>query len=193
MPELDISKILHTNPTKHLYLEHEKLVADFTEEHAKEYSEAYKGQPLSFLLENSRYIFSEPYFGYAFYKEQVLDGAHALECAHAYSEEKEKVQTYIDEHGADMSPKQKEMYESLVEELDQKHADTENLRTMLDFIESAYPKEERHPATTSHSLVYFTTAPFLMVQPRPTMQCSTVPSIRQPFDTTDLWILADLQ
>ena len=164
MPELDISKILHTNPTKHLYLEHEKLVADFTEEHAKEYSEAYKGQPLSFLLENSRYIFSEPYFGYAFYKEQVLDGAHALECAHAYSEEKEKVQTYIDEHGADMSPKQKEMYESLVEELDQKHADTENLRTMLDFIESAYPKEERHPATTSHSLVYFTTAPFLIAE-----------------------------
>lgn len=164
MPELDISRILHENPTKHLMLEHQKLVEDFTEEHAKEYSEAYKGQPLSFLLENSRYIFSEPYFGYAFYKEQVLDAKHALDCVYAYSEESDKIRSYLDEHGSDMGTNQKEMYESLIEELDQKHADTENLRNVLEFMESVYTEEECDPEKTSHPLVYFATAPFFIAE-----------------------------
>ena len=155
-----MSKILHSNPAKHLMLEHQALVQDFTEEHAKEYSEAYKGQPLSFLLENSRYIFSEPYYGYAFYKEQVLDTKYTMQCIDAYSEEKEKVQAYLTEHGSDMNTAQVEMYESLIEELDQKQIQTENLRMVKAFVESLYEGEELSASHTHHPMVYFLEAPF---------------------------------
>ena len=155
-----MSKILHSNPAKHLMLEHQALVQDFTEEHAKEYSEAYKGQPLSFLLENSRYIFSEPYYGYAFYKEQVLDTKYTMQCIDAYSEEKEKVQAYLTEHGSDMNTTQVEMYESLIEELDQKQIQTENLRMVKAFVESLYEGEELTASHTHHPMVYFLEAPF---------------------------------
>ena len=44
---------------------------------------------------------------------------------------------------------------------------------------------------TDHRItLFFTTAPFLISHPRPITQFSTVPSIRQPLDTTEFLISA---
>ena len=62
MPELDYEKILYSNPAKKLRIMHENLKQNFSETYAKDYSSVYTQQSLSFLLENSRYIFSEPIY-----------------------------------------------------------------------------------------------------------------------------------
>ena len=43
--------------------------------------------------------------------------------------------------------------------------------------------------TSGRITQFFTTAPFLMVQPRPMMEFSMVPSMRQPSDTMDFFTL----
>lgn len=170
MPEIDVNRILHENPTKHLMIEYGKLCMDYTKENAEKYSEAYKGKPLSFLLENSRYIFSESNYGYSYYRENVLDSKHALTCSRLYKDESDKVRTYLEdlrdyirEHGYEIDSNQEKMYESLIEELDQKYKDTENLRNMMDFIESVYSENEE-PEDTKHPAAYFTLAPFLIAE-----------------------------
>lgn len=154
MPKLDYEKILHENPSKHLRVMHEKLKENFSEELAKEYSNIYMESPLPFLLENSRYIFSEPLFGFQYYKEQVLNKKNVLECVEHYPEELEKVEAFVEEFAPKMSDEQTKMYESLATDLRNQIDDTRNIRTML-----AYEQE----LPDNHTMCMLTKTPFLLL------------------------------
>jgi len=59
---INTDAVLNSNPRKRLIIAFENLKKDYTEENAKEYMNLYKDQSLGFIIENSRYIFSEPFF-----------------------------------------------------------------------------------------------------------------------------------
>lgn len=154
MPELDYDEILYGNPAKKLRAKHAELCRNFSEDLAKDYSRLYMEQPLSFLLENSRYIFSEPMYGLSYYKEKVSDVRTCLEFAEDYPEELEKVEAFVEEYGPKMSPEQKSNYEELVTLLQEKVEGSNSIRIML-----AY--EDVHPnATVSvNPVLFFTHTP----------------------------------
>lgn len=161
---LDYEKILYSNPSKKLRIQHEELKKNFSEASAKEYSELYKGQPLSFLLENSRYIFSEPTYGYQYYMDQVTGKEHILECVHAYPEEYEKLHDYVETYRNEMEPDQLEMFESLESKLKDLSEGTNHLRMLLEYSTNRFGNEEMDASITIHPMVYLSLAPFEMMQ-----------------------------
>ena len=58
MPYINREKLLNESPTKRLIIGFNNLKQNFTKEAALEYSNLYKDQSLSFIIENSRMIFS---------------------------------------------------------------------------------------------------------------------------------------
>ena len=92
MEVLDVEKIINATPQKRLINAYNSMKKNYNEATAQEYLNAYKDGSLSFLFENSRMIFSEPYFGFDFYKEAVTD----LSLCHltVLENEKEKVVNY---------------------------------------------------------------------------------------------------
>lgn len=117
--------ILNSNPKKKLFIGFENLKENFTKEAALDYSELYNKQPLSFILENSEKIFSEPYYGYEFYKN-IVAGRNEFGIFHEYKNEKEKIETYLENHRDDMNEDQIAMYESLVSSLSDKISNNKN-------------------------------------------------------------------
>ena len=112
--------ILSQNPKKRLIIGYDKLKNDYTEESALEYKSLYENQSLSFILENSEKIFSEPYFGYDFYSDIVLNPTVECGAFHEYKNERDKVSTYLESHRSDMDDHQVDMYESLLSSLNEK-------------------------------------------------------------------------
>lgn len=124
--------IINGTPKKRLLNAYEKMKENYTESSAQEYLNTYKNEPLSFLLENSRIIFSEPYFGYNFYKENVIDNNY---CSFTKLEEEyEKVQDYLEENGSLMNESQKNMYEELKTSLTTLLEHTKNTRIYANYI-----------------------------------------------------------
>ena len=156
MPELDYEKILYSNPAKKLRIMHENLKQNFSETYAKDYSSVYTQQPLSFLLENSRYIFSEPMYGLAYYCDQLLDEKNVLECVQSYPDELEKLESFVNDFSQKMSDGQKAMYEVALTKLREQTDGTKNLRVML-----AYEDMQSNPDSMMVSL---TKTPFYMIQ-----------------------------
>lgn len=126
---INTDAVLNSNPTKRLIIAFENLKKDYTEENAKEYMNLYKDQSLGFIIENSRYIFSEPFFGYEFYKD-VINNPYAILITE-YGNEYEKVADYVEEHGKKMGVTQRAMYESLATILESKKHDYLNTSTIL--------------------------------------------------------------
>lgn len=126
---INTDAVLNSNPKKKLMIAFENLKKDYTEENAKEYMNLYKNQPLGFIIENSRYIFSEPFFGYEFYKD-VIDNPYAILITE-YGNEYDKVSDFVDEYGKQMGLGQRTMYESLSTILKSKTKDYSNTITVL--------------------------------------------------------------
>ena len=125
MPHIDINRILNESPKKRLIIGNEKLKQNFTEEAASTYKDIYKDQPLSFIIENSRLIFSEPYFGTSFYENAIL-GDKEYCIFNEYGKEKEKVDEFIKENGENMSSEQLAIYTDLASKINQKISSNRN-------------------------------------------------------------------
>lgn len=130
MALVDVNTILSSNPTKRLRIAFNNLKQNYTVENAEAYKKMYEGAPLSFIIENSRYIFSEPMFGYSFYKEHVIENPYALMFEN-YEDEILKISAYITECGNKAPFKQKEMYNLLCSEVEEKYNDTYSTRMIL--------------------------------------------------------------
>lgn len=130
MALVDINTILNSNPTKKLRIAFDNLKQNYTIENAEAYKKMYEDAPLSFIIENSRYIFSEPMFGYSFYKEQVVENPYAL-LFENYEDEILKISAYITECGDRIPSKQKDMYNLLCSEMEEKCNDTYSTRMIL--------------------------------------------------------------
>lgn len=131
MAYIDNSMILNSNLSKKLRIAFDQLKTNYTESAAKEYMDQYKDQSLHFILENSRYIFSEPMFGYKFYTEYVIDNPNAFLFTE-YENEKEKISEFIEENGRKMPDVQKEMYDKLLSLVTEKYQDTRGTATVLE-------------------------------------------------------------
>lgn len=109
MPYINREKILNESPTKRLIIGFNNLKQNFTKEAALEYSNLYKDQSLSFIIENSRMIFSEPYYGLEFYKEAVA-GKNDNAVFHKYKGEIDKLDEFISNNQNKMPVDQLQMY-----------------------------------------------------------------------------------
>jgi adenylate kinase family enzyme len=130
MALIDKDYILNSNPTKKLRIAFENMKSNYTDTSAKAYMETYKDQPLAFIIENSRYIFSEPMYGLKFYMEAVLSNEYAFMFTE-YENEKEKIESFVEEHGDKMSEAQKKMYDDLVSFVTEKYNDTIGTSTII--------------------------------------------------------------
>ena len=111
MPELNKDRIFNGSDKKVLIREYTSLKKDYSKLGALKYKELYENASLSFILENSRYIFSEPIKGYEFYKNVMENAVIPFD---KIREERDKVSTYYQENANKMSEEQVSMYHDLV-------------------------------------------------------------------------------
>lgn len=139
MPYINRDKILYGSPKKRLIIGFENLKQNFTEEAALEYSKLYKDQALSFIIENSRLIFAEPYYGYDFYKETMC-GENEYVAFPKYRSEIDKLNTFIDDNQNKMPADQLSMYVNLRDRLMGKLDDYKNSETLIGYCADKDPK-----------------------------------------------------
>lgn len=132
MSIFDIDHIINGTPKKRLINAYEKMKENYTESSAQDFLNTYNNESLSFLLENSRMIFSEPYYGCKYYTEAMINNCH---CAFtALEKEHEKIQNYLEENGSIMDGHQKEMYISLESSIQTLLDHTKNTRIYATYI-----------------------------------------------------------
>lgn len=139
MPYINRERILNASPKKRLIIGFDNLKQNFTEDAALEYSHLYKNQPLSFIIENSRLIFAEPYYGYDFYKETMC-GDNEYLVFPKYRTEIEKLNTFIEENQDKMPTEQLGMYSDLRDKLSEKLDDHKNSETVMGYCALKDPK-----------------------------------------------------
>lgn len=160
MSQLDYQKILTSNPTKHLRIAYENLKQNFDEIHAKEYVSIYEGQSIEFLLENSRYIFSEPIYGLPYYESQIFALENVPVCASYYEDEADKISEMLEAAKDQMDEEEYAAYEAVRDRLLEYDKQSKNLRTMISYVSEQV--EELDPKTTDSPMAYLTFAPFMM-------------------------------
>lgn len=132
MSIVDINRIINGTPQKVFINSYSKMKENYNEASALEFFESYNDKPFSFILENSRYIFSEPYYGLEFYKEHVLN--NALCSFSKLLMESEKVKDFLEEKGSLMNESQREIFEDLDNSLNTLLEHTKNTRIYADYI-----------------------------------------------------------
>lgn len=107
---IDVNRIINGTPYKRILNGYNTMKENYTQESAKTFFDIYSKENLSDILESSRLIFSEPYFGLEFYKNIVLESSSCIftELDNEYDKVDEFVSTYADQ----MSNKQKDLYTS---------------------------------------------------------------------------------
>lgn len=153
MNYVDKDRILSESPKKRLIIGFEKLKTDFTESAAMEYSNLYKNEPLSFIVENSRLIFSEPYYGTQFYKN-VICGENEYCLFTEYNSEYEKVLNYIEEHAPNMSEAQVAVYQELADAIFEKTQRLSNTIMMANYAMEHINDYEKEFPTKLSDLLY---------------------------------------
>ena len=184
MSFVDINRVINGTPEKVLMNNYNKMKENYTEASAQEFYQSYSNEPLSFLLENSRLIFSEPYFGCDYYKEAVLNNAN---CSFTSIEsEYEKVQDFLNENGSLMSETQRAKYTELKNGLSALMENTKNTRIYADYIKEKIDdtfEEKLSNAvfknnedeikelfeSVENPVVFFTYAPFVMKESKSTL------------------------
>lgn len=139
MPYINRDRILNESPKKRLIIGFDNLKQNFTEEAALEYSKLYKDQALSFIIENSRLIFTEPYYGYDFY-EETMCGENEYVAFPQYRSEIDKIDTFIDDNQNKMPADQLSMYTDLRDKLKHKLDDYKNSVTLIGYCIDKDPK-----------------------------------------------------
>ena len=133
MPYINKERILSESPKKRLTIGFNKLKENYTKETALEYSELYKSLPLSTIIDNSRLIFSESYYGLNFYKD-IINGKNEYCLFNSYINEKEKVLDFIEENKNKMGKDQISLYEELATTLVSKCYDVKNSISIVNYV-----------------------------------------------------------
>jgi hypothetical protein len=131
MPDFNKDRIFNESSQKVLIREYQRLKEDYSKLNAMKYFTLYENSPLSFILENSRYIFSEPIKGLTFYKYIIETSVLPF---NSMGNEYEKVEAYYNENCDNMSNEQKELYSELINELDNLVSHNKNSISLYDNI-----------------------------------------------------------
>lgn len=128
MAILDNKKILNSSYDKIIKIGYDNLKENFSKENALSYYESYKDAPLHAILENSRYIFSEPYYGVDFY-DNIIESV--LVPFYRYDIEYEKVDDFINQNKRHINPDQLERLESVRDHLSEKIESTKHSNELM--------------------------------------------------------------
>lgn len=131
-------RILNGNPKKKLMIAFENLKENYTKENALAYMDTYKNKPLSFILENARMIYAEPYYGYQFYKN-IVDGPVDYPIFHEYATQLESVNQFIEENASKMKKSQAELFTDLKHSLQDKQQKHRNASCIFKYIDDKGP------------------------------------------------------
>lgn len=93
MNNIDINAVLNSTGTKRIVRAYNDMASNYTKDTAEMFKQVYEFSELSDILRNSRKIFSEPYYGYEFYKNIILNCKIPPHC---YYDEMEKIEEYLD-------------------------------------------------------------------------------------------------
>ena len=135
---------------KNLITSYNELLESYTKEGAESYTELYKDKPLSFVMENSRYIFSEPMYGLDFYKG-IVESAYID--PYMLYEESIKVSKYMEENASKMGAEQKEKYKSLENILTKKVNEVRD-KIVLESVYTMNDIDERRRVIALYDAVY---------------------------------------
>ena len=126
---VDDYHVLHGTDQKVFDKHRAELAQDYTESSARDFFYDYKDKPLSFILRNSRAIFSETYYGFHFYRDLIaIRYINPL----VYPIELKKVNDYIKEAKDNNLPdNQISIYDSLVELLENKCKQSEHVARVI--------------------------------------------------------------
>lgn len=149
MSNLDVSKIINGTDTKALQNAFESLRENYSKESASAYCEFYQEKPLSFILENSRYIFAEPMYGLQLYESVINEQEIPF---FSFESESEKLKDFLYEFGDKMNPEQKERFETLVSTLESKMEEY-HTEIMLESLLLSKGEEEK-PITDYYDSLY---------------------------------------
>lgn len=183
MSLVNIDKIINGTPRKRILNAYNTMKENYNEQTAQEFKDVYIKESLSSILESSRLIFSEPYFGLDYYKE-VMETVSDCGFSHLY-EESDKIHGYLEDNEELMSTEQRKIYEeatSLVDDLlahrknatlfadyIKEHVDDSFESNLLSLVES-YRKDSKDEnvdaiiecfESVENPLVYFTYSPFI--------------------------------
>lgn len=126
MPTMDVDHIINKTPYKRFINAYNHMKENYTESEAKAFYESYSHQPLSFILENSRYIFSEPYYGTAFYESCLTNPTF---CAFTkLVEERNKIEEFLNTNKSKMGPNQTDKMNGLLITIESLIDETVNTR-----------------------------------------------------------------
>ena len=132
MSIVNVEKIINGTPHKRINNSYDLMKENYTETSAQEYFKVYSKEPLICILENSRKIFSEPYYGLDFYKK-IMNNLFYCNFK-AIETEYLKVSEFIEENLNKMGNEQAKLYEELLKDLSSLAELTKNTRLYSTFI-----------------------------------------------------------
>lgn len=130
MSIVNVESIINGTPEKRVLLAYNKMKENYNEATAEEFKDTYDKESLSVLLENSDKIFSEPYFGLEYYEKSLKENCSFT----SLESEVYKIERFVDENKDKMNYKQRDIYESFLENMKSYLDDTKNTRIMATYI-----------------------------------------------------------
>lgn len=134
MSVINKDRILNGTDHKRLFHAYETLKNQYSDDMARDYRKYYYGKPISFIMENARYIIAEPQFGLPFI--EWVSTSFPISYS-SLKDLKNCVGNYVKEHGDRMGTL-KNSYESLYQQLN----DLLDERSTEAIVESTYIKED---------------------------------------------------
>ena len=112
MYELNVDNIINGTPDKRILNAYNKMKADYNQKTAADFYNVYKNEKICDIINNSRLIFSEPYYGLNFYSNLIEKNIGYL--LSKIKSEVEKVKLYLQENRDRMPDNQRMKYEELL-------------------------------------------------------------------------------
>lgn len=139
MSLVDVNRIINGTPEKRILNAYNKMKENYTEATAQEFKDVYIKESDSSILDSSRMIFSEPYFGLDYYKE-ILESVSNYGFTRLYNES-DKIHSFVEENGSLMDEKQKKIYEEAVSFVDNLLAHRKNAMLYGNYIKENVNEE----------------------------------------------------
>lgn len=124
MSLVDVNRIINGTPEKRILNAYNKMKENYTESSAQEFKDVYIKESDSSILNSSRLIFSEPYFGLDYYKE-ILESVSNYGFTRLYNES-DKIHSFVEEKGPLMNEEQRKIYSEAVSFVDELLAHRKN-------------------------------------------------------------------
>lgn len=146
--QLNIDRIINATPQKRFINAYNAMKgvnedgsSRYTKESAESFFNTYENQALSFILDNSRYIFSESYYGTDFYKDCI--NSNFFTSFSQLGKEYEKVNKFLTKNKNKMGSAQKLKIESVLRVLEDKIENSIGERVISESIADKYPNFEK--------------------------------------------------